>query len=410
MEINLWAFVVPVALLFIGLEFILSLKQGKSYFKFDSTVSNINIGIIERLTDLITSGSFYFFYAYLHSRYAIFDIKPKWWVWILLLLATDFLWYWYHRFGHRINLMWGFHIVHHSSEEFNLSTGTRITIFQAVIRTLFWSALPVIGFPAEMIMTILLIHGAYPFFTHTQTIGKLGWIEYILVTPSHHRVHHASNESYLDKNYGDIFIFWDKIFGTFAEEKEEAVYGITQPLKSHSVLWQHFHHLAEIWLVVKEKNGWLNKLKVIFGKPKEHSQEIRNKAEKLFLSRHKIKSGSKHHRGYVLLQMGLILFILFVLILLEKQISLTAKYGMAAFLFVSVLNVGAILEQRRWIFDLEIIRLLILLIVCEVYVPHALLIAVLSIFFIYPLLSNTDLIKKLKINYLKKIYGDHPFG
>jgi alkylglycerol monooxygenase len=124
----------------------------------------------------------------------------------------------------------------------NYTVSARITTIQAIVRNVFWCLLPLAGFHPAMVMAILVVHGTYSFFTLTQMIGKLGWLEHILITPSHHGVHHASNPKYLDKNYGDIFIFWDKLFGTFQKEEahEKPVYGITHPLKSHSFLWQHF--------------------------------------------------------------------------------------------------------------------------------------------------------------------------
>ncbi len=148
-------------------------------------------------------------------------------------------------------------MVHHQSDDFNYTVSTRITIFQAVARGLFWSVLPLLGFPPDMIAVFLIIHGVYPFFTHTQLVGKLGWLEYVFVTPSHHRVHHSSNPEYLDKNYGDILIIWDKLLGTFAEEKEEPKYGLTKPLNSYSFLWQHFHFSARN--VISDKRGQRDK-------------------------------------------------------------------------------------------------------------------------------------------------------
>jgi alkylglycerol monooxygenase len=249
MELNYMALAVPLFLFFIGLEYYFSKKLNKPVFNFNSSIANMNVGVAERLIDLFTAGAFYYFYAYLHEHFALFDIEEGVLLWIALILATDFVWYWYHRMGHEINLFWGFHVVHHTSEEFNYTAGTRITIFQAVLRTGCWSVLPIIGFPPGMITTMLIIHGLYPFFTHTQLIGKLGILEYVLVTPSHHRVHHASNEKYLDKNYGDMFIIWDKLFGTFAEEEEDELrYGLTKPVDSNSFLWQHFHYLVELGL------------------------------------------------------------------------------------------------------------------------------------------------------------------
>ncbi|HOA39764.1 MAG TPA: sterol desaturase family protein, partial [Flavihumibacter sp.] len=114
--------------------------------------------------------------------------------------------------------------------------------------------LPIIGYPAEMISSLLLVHGLYPFFIHTRLIGKLGVLEYVLVTPSHHRVHHTCDAQYLDKNYGDVFIIWDKLFGTFQKEEQAPRYGITHPLKSHSLLWQHFHYFIELMVAAREKS------------------------------------------------------------------------------------------------------------------------------------------------------------
>src|SRR4029079_5250392 len=185
-------------------------------------------------------------------------------LWIMLFILTDLIWYWYHRLAHEINILWTVHVVHHQSEEFNYTASSRITVLQALVRTGFWCILPLVGFPASMITSLLLIHGCYPFFVHTRLIGKLGILEYIFVTPSHHRVHHASNEKYLDKNYGDVFIIWDKLFGTFQKEEDGVAiqFGLTHPLKSYSFLWQHFHFIAELLLAARKTQGVRNKAKL----------------------------------------------------------------------------------------------------------------------------------------------------
>lgn len=402
MVINYLAFTVPFFLFFIWLEYYVAQKQGKkSYFKFNSSIANINVGIAERLIDLFTAGGFYFFYDYLHKHFAIFDIQPSILLWIALLLATDFLWYWYHRFGHEINLFWGFHVVHHQSEEFNYTAATRITIFQAVVRTSFWSVLPVIGFPAEMITTILLVHGIYPFFTHTRLIGKLGLLEYIMVTPSHHRVHHASNEQYLDKNYGDMFIIWDKLFGTFAEEKEEPTYGLTKQLGSYSFLWQHFHFLVEIAYAAKAQTGLLNKLKVIFGRPSDFNPELRAKAEQKFLAVRKVQAHTTKFRYYVIAQISLMAVILFLLLLFEHYIPLFLQTTIALFILVSLINCGAILEQRRWVFYLEFVRASMVVISAFYYFPDPTLIGMAVLLLMISLAYFSSLQKQ----YLSLIYG-----
>jgi sterol desaturase/sphingolipid hydroxylase (fatty acid hydroxylase superfamily) len=401
MVINYLAFAVPFFLFFIWLEYYVAKKRGKHYFKFSSSMANINVGIAERLIDLFTAGGFYFFYHYLHAHFAIFDIQPSILLWSALLLATDFLWYWYHRFGHEINLFWGFHVVHHQSEEFNYTAATRITIFQSVVRTSFWSVLPIIGFPAEMITTILLVHGIYPFFTHTRLIGKLGIIEYIMVTPSHHRVHHASNEQYLDKNFGDMFIIWDKLFGTFAEEEDEPTYGLTKQLDSYSFLWQHFHFLVEIGYAAKAEKGLWNKLKVIFGKPSDFNPDMRAKAEKRFLSVRKVQAHTTKFRTYVIVQITFTIVALFLLLLFENYIPFFLQVMVAFFILITLINCGAILDQRRWVFYLEFARASLVTISTFFYFPSPTMIGMSILLLIVGLAYFSSLQKQ----YLRLIYG-----
>jgi alkylglycerol monooxygenase len=177
MKLNFLAFAVPFFLSLMLLEYYLTIRRNKRLHNFNETIANLNVGIAERLCDLLTAGGFYFIFSWIHTHFAIFDIKPGLLTWVFLFLFTDLLWYWYHRFGHRVNLFWSVHVVHHQSEDFNYSVSARITLMQAIARGLFWSVLPFIGFPAPMITILLLIHGTYPFFTHTQMIGKLGWLE-----------------------------------------------------------------------------------------------------------------------------------------------------------------------------------------------------------------------------------------
>ena len=401
MVVNYLAFAVPFFLFFIWLEYYVAKKQGKPYFKFNSSIANINVGIAERLIDMFAAGGFYFFYDYLHKNFAIFDVRPSILLWIALLLATDFLWYWYHRFGHEINLFWGFHVVHHTSEEFNYTAATRITIFQAVVRTSFWSILPIIGFPAEMITIILLVHGIYPFFTHTRLIGKLGLLEYIIVTPSHHRVHHASNEEYLDKNYGDMFIIWDKLFGTYAEEKEEPTYGLTKQLDSYSFLWQHFHFLVEIAYAARAKKGIWNKLKVIFGKPSDFDPEMRAHAERKFLAVRKVQAHTTKFRYYVIAQIAVTVTVLFFLLLFEHYVPSFLQVMIALFILITLINSGAILDQRRWVFYLEFARASLVVIATFYYFPSPTLIGMSILLLIVSLAYFSSLQKQ----YLTLIYG-----
>lgn len=360
MKLDLIAFAVPFFVFFMLLEYYISKRKNKNIHQFNESVANINVGIVERITDLLTTGSFFFLFSWLNQNWAIFTIESNWLTWVLLFLATDLVWYWYHRFGHEINLFWAAHIVHHQSDDFNYTAAARITVIQALARGLFWSILPIIGFPAEMIAALLLIHGTYPFFTHTQLVGKLGWLEYIIVTPSHHRVHHSSNPEYLDKNYGDMLIIWDKIFGTFAEEKAEPKYGLTKSLGSHSFLWQHFHYFLELIVAVRLAKTFKAKLKVIFGSPDDHDPKIRALLErKLSQKVTHIQYTEKLIRAIQVKTITTII-VLFVTILFSKNISQLNLLLLTTFIVLSVIVTGAMLEQKRWVFHLEFARFSIL--------------------------------------------------
>lgn len=359
-------------LLFIGLEYLVSRRTGRNYFHFAESVANLNTGIAERLLDVFVTGLFYFFFDWIYRNFAIWEIRPAWYTWVLLFFLTDFVWYWYHRLAHEVNILWAAHVVHHQSEDFNYTVSARITVFQSAARSLFWAVLPLAGFPPAMITSLLLVHGLYPFFIHTRTIGKLGWLEYFLVTPSHHRVHHSSNEVYLDKNYGDVLIIWDKMFGTFVEEKKEVppVYGLTQPLGSYSFLWQQFHFMLELATAFARARGFKARWKVIFGKPDDIDPGIRGELEARWLRKAHAREQTRGQRVYVVIQTFTSITILFTVTLLEARVP--AGLGVFAVLFVllSLVNTGAILEQKKWFFYLEYARVMLLAFACMFYFRH----------------------------------------
>ena len=395
------AWAVPLFLGLMGIEYLVARKTGKNYFGFSSSVSNMNIGIAERLLDTFTVGVFYFIYDYLQQHFGVFNIRSSVLLWIALLILTDFIWYWYHRLAHEVNLLWAAHVVHHQSEDFNYTVSARITVFQAFFRMCFWSVLPVIGFPAAMIISVQLVHGIYPFFIHTRTIGKLGILEYIFVTPSHHRVHHASNDKYLDKNYGDVFIIWDKLFGTFAQEEEEPEYGLTKPLDSHSFLWQHFHFILEIFYTLKQTKGFRARWNVVFGKPAHIDPEIRSKLEERFLFRNTTVGTSKKLQQYVVGQMGAILLLLFLFLLFENYVPVFAQLCITLVILLTLVNVGAIMEQRRWVFYLEYARLVVTFTALFYMWPHPLLLLVFAIVQLPFYLYRSSIEKR----YLQLVYG-----
>ena len=359
-NINYLAFAIPAFFLFLYIEYAVAVKLKKAHlFKFESSISNVSIGIAERLLNLFIAASFYDLFNYVYQNYAMFNIPNTWWVWLLLIMATDLVWYWYHRLGHEVNFLWAAHIVHHQSEEFNLTVSARITTFQALIRSVFWCALPFVGFHPTMVITILVVHGAYSFFTHTQLIPRVKWLEHILVTPSIHGVHHASDEKYLDKNYGDVFVFWDKIFGTFQREEEPPKYGLTHPIKSYSFLWQHFHYYFEIAEAARRVRGFKNKLKIIFGHPAVLDQDIRPMLELKYLQFKSKEIYRFKFKKYLIFQLIVCVLMLTFLTAFFKDLDLVDQFFALTFIIITLINCGALMEQIRWIYYLECLRLIL---------------------------------------------------
>ncbi|HEV7782040.1 MAG TPA: sterol desaturase family protein [Chitinophagaceae bacterium] len=363
MKLNWLAFAVPLFLFFIGLEYFYSKRKGKNFFQYAESVANLNVGIAERLMDVFMTGVFFFVFDYIHKHFGLLDINAGPITWIALFLLTDLVWYWYHRLAHEINLFWSVHVVHHQSEDFNYTVSARITVFQAAVRCMFWCVLPLIGFPAVMVVGLLLVHGLYPFFIHTQAMGKWGFLEKFMVTPTHHGIHHASNPEYLDKNYGDVLIIWDKLFGTFAKEQKGITieYGLTKQLKSHSFLWQHFHFPLELYMNFKYAKGWRSKWKAIFGKPDGLDPRYRSILERRLLNVQPHRKPTPAMRQYVTAQTIFSLVLLFIVALFEHYFSGLQLFLLSSFIIISLINSGAILDQRRWIFFLEFLRALIVM-------------------------------------------------
>ena len=361
MSLNILGLAIPFFVGLMLLEYAIAKRKKLPYFNLHNSIANVSIGIAERLCDVFVAGMFYFIYDDLQKNYGLFHIKPGVVLWILLFILTDLIWYWYHRLAHEINILWMAHIVHHQSEDFNYTASTRITVLQALVRTGFWCILPLLGFPAGMITSLLLLHGLYPFFIHTRLIGKLGVLEYILVTPSHHRVHHASDEKYLDKNYGDVLIIWDKLFGTFMKEEQEPKYGLTKPLKTYSFLWQHFHFAIELWLSIKQQKGFRNKIKMVFAKPEKINPNVREEAEKMFNIKQNPAPRDKPLNRYVIWQMIIMLATLCLFILFEYYMPLQLKIAFPVLVILTLINCGAIMEQKKWIFLVESLRMAVFL-------------------------------------------------
>jgi alkylglycerol monooxygenase len=190
-----------------------------------------------------------------------------WWSWAILFFIDDFTYYWFHRVSHESRLFWNFHVVHHSSEYYNLSVAVRQSWFSSLLHWLFYAPIMLLGFAPWMFAVMHGFNLIYQFWIHTKFVKTLGPLEYVLNTPSHHRVHHGVNNPYLDKNYAGVLIVWDRLFGSFIKETEEPKYGIIKPINSFNPLWINTHGWVEMWQAMKQRDTFLGKMRCILASP-----------------------------------------------------------------------------------------------------------------------------------------------
>ncbi len=206
-------------------------------------------------------------YDFVFTNFALFEFENNVFAFLFGLLLFDFIFYWAHRWGHEVSFFWGAHVVHHSSEEYNLSVALRQPWFHNLIAFFLFLPIPILGIDPITFAAVGGIHTLYQFWIHTKAIGKLGPLEWFFNTPSHHRVHHGINKKYIDRNHGGMLIIWDRLFGTFQAEEEEVLYGITNPLKSWNPTWANFHYYVELLRAGSKMNRLSDKIKLWLKKP-----------------------------------------------------------------------------------------------------------------------------------------------
>ncbi len=255
----------PLFLLLVLFEKWYGWRKGFDTVRTMDMISSLSSGVTNSTKDVLGLSVAIISYSWLVEHLTIYQVQSSWLLYVIAFLALDFSGYWVHRLAHTVNFFWNNHIIHHSSEEFNLACALRqsISVFFRIYAFLLIPA-AIFGVPQHVIAVVAPLHLFAQFWYHTRHIGKMGWLEYIIVTPAHHRVHHAINPEYLDKNYGQIFIFWDRLFGTFQEERADipAVYGVTRPVKTWNPIKINFMHL---WLLAKDAwhtQSWKDKLRV----------------------------------------------------------------------------------------------------------------------------------------------------
>lgn len=355
-------YAIPVFMLTILLEAWVARRRGVAVYDIPDAITSLHHGLLSQVTNAFTKiatlGIYIAVYeAYRFTEWSMSSIP----LWILALVLYDLCYYWAHRMYHEVNVMWASHVVHHSSEYYNLSTALRQTSTGALFGWVFYLPLAVLGIPWQMLVIVGLIDLLYQYWVHTELIGRMGVLDRILVTPSNHRVHHGQNDYCIDKNYGGILVLWDRLFGTFADERddEKICYGIRKPLHSFSPIKGNLHYYADLWQMSRAAKGWRAKLGVWVAPPGGWTDEPIEHFEPRTFTRFDVQTPAPL-RWYVALQSAVLVLFVSHFIGVAKGLDRGTAAVYALGIWVTAVALGALLERFVWGKWLEQVRLLAL--------------------------------------------------
>ena len=263
------AIATPVFFVLMAVELAVARARGlRSAYRLNDAINSLSLGVISEVVKLFARVLIIGIYAWLFERVSLGTWPTDaWWAWLLAIVFYDFCYYWNHRLGHESAVFWAAHVVHHQSQCYNLSTALRQTSSGALLSWIFYVPMAVAGVPPEMFAVAAIVDLLYQYWIHTEVVGKLGWYDRWFASPSNHRVHHAVNDCYVDRNYGGILMIWDRLFGTFVEESEKCVYGTRAPLESWDPLWANVEVYADLARKSRHASRWRDKLRVWFMPP-----------------------------------------------------------------------------------------------------------------------------------------------
>ncbi|MFY0605406.1 MAG: sterol desaturase family protein [Cyclobacteriaceae bacterium] len=353
---------IPLYFILIVIELSIQLYSKRKIYRLNDAITNISCGLTQQISNAFLKVGTLIIYQFIYENWAIFNIPITWWSVLILIFAVDFCYYWAHRMSHEVNLFWGGHVVHHQSEDYNLSVALRQSSFQVLWTFWFYIPLSFLGFDTITFLIVLGLNTVYQFWIHTETISKLPKpIEFIFNTPSHHRVHHGRNPKYIDKNHAGSLIIWDRLFGTFQEEEETPMYGVTKQLNTWNPVWANLDHYYQMFQQIGRTQGISNKLAVLINKPgwqpkaeggpipvPEISGEIA-KYDKL---------PSLKLNLYILVQFSLILPLSAVFLFLRESLPLNQQLIAACMVIWSLAQFGIIFDQNSRLSWLEYIRVI----------------------------------------------------
>ena len=366
--LNLIALSIPVFFLLIGVELLVARWRGEKLYRYNDSINDLNCGILQQVLGVFVKAIVFGGYVALYEVWHAFEISsrsPA--TWVFCFLGVDFLYYWFHRVSHESALPWGAHVVHHQSEEYNLAVALRQGAFQPLFSWFFYLPLAALGFPPLVFLTCSSLNTLYQFWIHTRAIGKLGILEWVLNTPSHHRVHHGSDAKYLDRNYGGTLIIWDRLFGSFQEEEEAPTYGIIKPLRSWNPLWANVHFYVDLIRKSRGAPNLTERVKVWLGRPgyqpawavdvtaiDGRSPLTHGEAGKYDVT------APTGLNAYVFIQFVVSVLLTVLLLFRTAELSTLEKVGVAGLIAWTATNLGGLFDLSRWLPLSELLRLVVL--------------------------------------------------
>jgi sterol desaturase/sphingolipid hydroxylase (fatty acid hydroxylase superfamily) len=358
-------YAIPVFFLLIGIELLVGIWMERKFYRFSDALANISCGITQQLSGAILKLLGLGLYVFLYQHARIMDIPNNWAVYLILFLLIDFLYYWFHRYSHEINTFWGAHVVHHQSEEYNLSVALRQSSFQGLFSSAFYLPLAFLGFDPVPFAIIGTFQTLYQFWIHTEAIVKMpAWFEFIFNTPSHHRVHHGRNPEYIDKNHGGTLIIFDRIFGTYEAEKAPVVYGVTKSLSSWNPVWANFDYYAELIKDSARIPRFSDKMRLWVDRPGWLPKEMGGLQAVPSCNRtQQVKYDKNISSGlliYAIVNFSLVLIATVLFLMSVSKFSLLESISAAFMIIWTLGNIGALLDLKKWAFWSEGLRWLAL--------------------------------------------------
>ena len=358
MQFHMAVLAIPVFLALIVLEQVIERAQQRRGLSLEELVSNLGCGIFQQFVQMPIRVVSFAAYVWVYTHLRLVSIPSAPWAWFLCFLTADLMAYWYHRLSHQVAAFWASHEVHHQSEGLDLTVSLRVPALDYY----FWVfdlPLALLGFPPAMFLFASALVSIYGFSSHTRMVGTLGPLEGLLVTPSHHRLHHARNPEYLDRNYGKVLILWDRLFGTFVAEGAAPIYGTPIPLKSSNPIWANLRPVVELIRKVRRTRSLTNRLRVLLMPPAWRPADSGRQdpmAEAGALHTGSKTGGGKNPRPYVLGHFLAALLVTIALLNFRSQLPTATLAFCASLLIATIAILGGLLDGRPWARRAEILR------------------------------------------------------